>query len=77
MKNHIKQGFLEMIIGQRKNISELEVKEAYSIVNLRLNMINVEDSYINSDIDTKCEFGESEHTTEHLFECPMLQRLTE
>ena len=50
---------------------------AYSIINLRINMINVMDNYQNREIDTKCEFGESEYTTEHLFECPILQRQTQ
>ena len=31
----------------------------------------------NSIIDTKCEFCESDDITEHLFECPILQRLTQ
>ena len=38
-------------------------------------MINVKDNYKNSEINTKCEFCESDNTTEHLFECPILQRL--
>ena len=38
-------------------------------------MINVKDNYKNSEIYTKCEFIESEYTTEHLFECSVLQRL--
>ena len=33
--------------------------------------------YKNSEITTKCEFCESDDTTEHLFECPILQRLTQ
>ena len=40
-------------------------------------MINVKDNYKNSEIDTKCELCESEDTTEHLLECPILQRLTQ
>ena len=39
-------------------------------------MINVKDNYKNSEINTKCVFCESDDTTEHLFQCPMLQRLT-
>ena len=67
-----------MIIGQRKKyVTELEAKEACSIIKLRLNMINVVDNYKNSENDTKCEFSESEGTTENLFECPILQRLTQ
>ena len=31
----------------------------------------------NREIDTKYEFCESEDTTEHLFECSILQRLTQ
>ena len=49
----------------------------YSIINLRLNMINVKDNHKNMEIDTKCQFCESEDTTEHLFECSRLQRLTQ
>ena len=45
--------------------------------NIRLSMINVRDNYKNSNIDTKCEFYESDSTTENLFECPMLKRLTQ
>ena len=37
-------------------------------------MINVKDNYQNREIDTKCE---SEDTAEHLFECSILQRLTQ
>ena len=37
-------------------------------------MINVMDNHKYSEIDTKCE---SDDTTEHLFECPILQRLTQ
>ena len=54
---------------KKKYFTELE---AYSIINSLLNMINVKDNYKNSDIDTKCE-----DTTEHLLECPILQRLTQ
>ena len=55
-------------------LTELEAKEAYSIINIRLNMINVKDNYKNREIDAKCE---SDDTTEHLFECPILRRLTQ
>ena len=40
-------------------------------------MINVKDNYKNSEIDTKCEFSESEDTTEHLLECSILKRMTQ
>ena len=40
-------------------------------------MINVKDNYKNSVINAKCEFCESDNTTEHLFECVILQRLTQ
>ena len=40
-------------------------------------MITVKDNYKNSEIDTKCEFCESENTTEHLFECSIFQRLAQ
>ena len=40
-------------------------------------MINVMDNYKNSYINIKCEFCESDNTTEHLFECPILWRLTQ
>ena len=40
-------------------------------------MINDKDNYKNRENDTKCEICESEDATEHLFECPMLQRLTQ
>ena len=43
---------------KKKCLTELEAKEAYSIINLRLNMINVKDNYKNREIDTKCEFCE-------------------
>ena len=39
-------------------------------------MINAKDNYKNRIIYTKCEFCESEDTTEHLCECSILQRLT-
>ena len=61
---------------KKKYLTELEAKEANSIINLRLNMINVKENYKNSEINTKCEFCESDDTTEHLLECPILQRLT-
>ena len=77
MKKDVKQGFLQIIIGQRKHITQLEAKEAYNIINLRLNMINVKDSYRNSEINTKCEFCENDDTIKHLFEFPMIQRLTQ
>ena len=38
-------------------------------------MINVTGNYKNSVINTKCEFSESDDTTEYLFECPILQGL--
>ena len=38
----------------KKYLTELEEKEAYSIITLRINMINVMNSYINREIDTKC-----------------------
>ena len=41
---------------KKKYLTELEAKEAYSIINLRLNMINFKDNYKNREIDTKCEF---------------------
>ena len=34
-------------------------------------------NYDNREIDTKCEFCESEDTTDHLLECHILQRLTQ
>ena len=40
-------------------------------------MVNVKDTYKNSEISTKCELGEIVDTTEHLFECPILRRLTQ
>ena len=40
-------------------------------------MINVKDNNKNSESNTKCEFYESYDTTEHLSECPILQRLTQ
>ena len=39
-------------------------------------MINVQDNYKNSVINTKCEFRESDDTTEHLFKYPIIRRLT-
>ena len=39
-------------------------------------MINDTDNYNNSEIDTKCVFCESDNTTEHLFDRPILLRLT-
>ena len=64
-----------MIIAQRKKyLTELEAMETFSMINLRLNMINFKDDYKNRKIYTKCE---SEDTTEHLFECSILQRLTQ
>ena len=35
------------------------------------------DNHKNREIDTKCEFCDSEDTTEHLLECYILQRLTQ
>ena len=40
-------------------------------------MINVKDNYKSSAINTKFEFYESNDTTEHLFECAILLRLTQ
>ena len=42
------------------------------MINVRLSMINVKDNFENSEINTKCEFCESDDTTEHLSECPIL-----
>ena len=50
---------------KKKYLTELEAKEAYSIINSRLNTINVEDNYNNSEINTKCELCDSDDTTEH------------
>ena len=47
-KGH-KTGFLR---NNYKNLTELEAKEAYSILNIRLNMINVRDNYGDNEIDT-------------------------
>ena len=40
----------------KKYLRELEATEAYNIINLRLNIINVKDNYKSKDINTKCEF---------------------
>ena len=40
-------------------------------------MINVEVNYQSNEINTKRELCESYDTTEHLFQCPILQRLTQ
>ena len=39
--------------------------------------INAKDNHKNSIVNTKCELCEIDDTTEHLFECTMLQRLTQ
>ena len=53
-----------------------ETKEAYRIINLRLNMINVK-NYKNNETNTKFECCESDDTVEHLFACSILQRQTQ
>ena len=53
----------------KKNLTALDAKEDYSIINIRVNMINVKDNDKNMEIVTKCEFCESEDTSEHLLEC--------
>ena len=40
-------------------------------------MMNVKDNYKNSKFNTKCDFFESDDTTEHLFECPIFGILTQ
>ena len=40
-------------------------------------MIHFNDNYKSSEINTKCELCESDDTTEHLCECPILWRLTQ
>ena len=62
---------------KKKYLTELERKEAYDVIKLRLNIINVKDNYEKGKINTKCEFCESDDTTEQLFECPILRRLTQ
>ena len=39
-------------------------------------MTNFKDNYKNSEINAKCEFCESDNTTEHLFKYPIIRRLT-
>ena len=65
-----------MNIGPQKISHRIRGKRACSIINLRLNMINVKGNYINSETNTECELCESDDTTEHLLECSVLQRLT-
>ena len=39
---------------KKKYLTELEARESYSTINLKLHMINVKDNYKNREIDTKC-----------------------
>ena len=73
----VKHGLLEMIIGQRKIFRRIIDKRGYQYNKLRLNMINAKDIYKSSEINTKCEFCESDDTTEYLFEFSILKRLAQ
>ena len=64
-------------MDKEKIEAKLDTKETYNIINLRLNIIHVNNKYKNSKNYTKCEFCESDDCTEHLFECAICQRQTQ
>ena len=52
MKRHKTRFLRNYNWTKKKYLTELEAEQAYSIISLRLNMINIMDNYKNSEIDT-------------------------